>query len=71
MLIFPKKDIIPIIIPQIYFIDKYNNINNYCEMNPSMIIEENGDVIILIRCVNYKKYESNKFVLYESQTNLL
>jgi len=69
MLIFPKKDIIPIIIPQIYFIDKYNNINNYCEMNPSMIIEENGDVIILIRCVNYKKYESNQFVLYESQSN--
>ena len=29
MIIFPKKDIIPIIIPQIYFKDKYNDINSY------------------------------------------
>jgi hypothetical protein len=69
LFIYPKKDIIPIIIPEKYYTDIYNNINNYKEMNPSMIIEENGDVIILVRCVNYNKYKSNKFVLYENHSN--
>ena len=69
MIIFPKKDIIPIIIPQLYFQDIYNNTNNYVEMNPSLFIEENGNVIILVRCVNYKKFNNKQFILYETNSN--
>lgn len=69
MIIFPKKDIIPIIIPQICFNDKYNNINNYVEMNPSLFIDEKGKVQILVRCVNYKKFPEKQFTLYESKSN--
>jgi len=69
MIIFPKKDIIPIIIPQIYFQDKYKNLNSYVEMNPSINIKEDGTTIILVRCVNYKKFNNKQFILYETNSN--
>ena len=69
MIIFPKKDIVPIIIPQICFNDIYNNINSYVEMNPSIFIEEDGNINILVRCVNYKKYMSKQFTLYGNNSN--
>ena len=69
MIIFPKKDILPIIIPQIYFKDKYSDINSYNEMNPSLFIEENENVTLLVRCINYKKYESKQFTLYDTISN--
>lgn len=69
MIIFPKKDIIPIMVPQICFHDKYNNINSYVEMNPSINIDETGKVTILVRCVNYKKYKELKFTLYGEISN--
>jgi len=68
MSIFPKKDIIPIIGPQICFQDKYNNRNNYVEMNPSLSIDENGNTIILVRCVNYKKFSNKEFILYQDNS---
>lgn len=71
MIIFLKKDIIPIIVPQICFQDKYNNRNNYVEMNPSLYIDENGNTIILVRCVNYKKISNKQFTLYEENSNSL
>lgn len=69
MLLFPKKDIIPIIVPQICFVDKNNDINNYVEMNPSMFIDESGNVTILVRCVDYKKFCSKKFTIYNMIPN--
>jgi len=69
MIIFPKKDIIPIIIPNVYFADKYNDINCYVEMNPSMYIDENGNTQILVRCINYKKYSLKEFTLYGRISN--
>jgi hypothetical protein len=69
MIIFPKKNVIPIIIPQIFFKDKYNNLNSYIEMNPSMNIDENGNTIILVRCVNYKKYSLKDYTLYDEISN--
>jgi hypothetical protein len=69
MIIFPKIDIIPIIVPQISFLDIYNNENNYFEMNPSIFIDENGSTNILVRCINYKKFASKKFTLYENNSN--
>ena len=71
MIIFPKKDIIPIIVPQICFKDKYNNINNYVEMNPSLYIDADGNTIILVRCINYKKFNNKQFTLYEDNSNSL
>ena len=52
MLIIKKVNIIPIITPQICFIDRFNNVNSYTEMNPSLNIDTNGNVIILVRCIN-------------------
>jgi len=69
MIIFPKKDIIPIIVSQIYFQDRFNNINTFVEMNPSINIEENGDIIILVRCVNYRKFNNRSFTLYGTNSN--
>jgi hypothetical protein len=69
MIIFPKKDIIPIIVSQVFFKDIFNNINSFVEMNPSLFIEENGSIIILVRCVNYKKYNNKSFTLYQTNSN--
>ena len=69
MFIFPKKDIIPIIVPQLCFRDKYNHVNSYVEMNPSLFINENGDVTIFVRCVNYKKFRSKDFTIYGNMSH--
>ena len=69
MIIFEKKSIIPIIVPQTCFIDKYNNINSYVEMNPSINIEDNGDVTILVRCVNYRKFKEKQFTMFNNTSN--
>jgi hypothetical protein len=70
MYIFPKKDIIPIIVPQICFRDKFNEINSYIEMNPSLFIDENGHVTILVRAVNYKKFHDKQFKLYHQTKSI-
>ena len=69
MIIFPKKDIIPIIVSQVFFQDRFNNINSFVEMNPSLFIEENGSIIILVRCVNYRKFNNKSFILYQTNSN--
>ena len=69
MLIFPKKNVSPIIIPELCYKDRFNNTNSYSEMNPSMFIDEDGDFIILIRCINYKKYKNKEYTIYEDKSN--
>ena len=69
MLIFPKKNISPIIIPELCYKDRYNNTNSYSEMNPSMFIDEDGNFIILVRCINYKKYKNKEYTIYEDKSN--
>jgi hypothetical protein len=54
-MIFPKKDIIPIFVPSICLINNSHNYASYNEMNPSLNIDNDGNVTILIRCVNYEK----------------
>jgi hypothetical protein len=71
MFIFPKKDIIPIIVPQICFLNKFETISGYLEMNPSIFINENGNVKILVRCVNYQKFIDKKFTLLGNKSNSL
>ena len=54
-MIFPKKYIIPIFVPPICLINRNSNYISYNEMNPSLYINDDGEVKILIRCVNYEK----------------
>ena len=65
-MIFPKKDIIPIFLPPICLIDKHNKYGSYHEMNPSLYINTDGNVTILIRCVNYIKFHDKKFTMFEN-----
>jgi hypothetical protein len=71
MFIFPKKDIIPIIIPPVCFLDIFENTSSFFEMNPSMFINENGNVKILIRYVNYLKFNDKKFTLLGNKSTSL
>lgn len=64
-----KKNIYPIITPEKYFIDRFNNHNAYVEMNPSINIDNNGNVKILVRLVNYKKLKNKTFTVYENYSN--
>lgn len=68
--ILEKTNIYPIILPQKFYIDRYGNPNAYIEMNPSMYIDyTNGNIKILVRLVNYKKYYNKHFTLYENFSN--
>jgi hypothetical protein len=64
-MLFPKKQVYPVIVPQICFNDKYNNTNSFVEMNPSLYISDTGEIIILVRCVNYRKFFDKQFTMYE------
>ena len=59
----------PIILPQTQFTDIFGKSNAYLEMNPAMQIQENGSTKILVRCVNYRKFQDKKFTLYEPKSN--
>lgn len=60
-----KKHVYPIILPQQFFIDRFQQSNAFLEMNPSMHIDEDGKVIILVRCINYRKFYNKQFTMYE------
>jgi len=64
IMIFPKLHIYPIILPLIRFKDLHNQLNAYFQMNPSMNIDENGNVIILVRNVDYQIFSDNDFIVY-------
>ena len=63
-LILLKKHVYPIILPQQFFIDRFQQSNAFLEMNPSMHIDEQGKVTILIRCINYRKFYNKQFTMY-------
>lgn len=69
MNIIRKNNIYPIIIPNIYFKDIYNQHNSFFEMNPSLHIDTNGNAIILIRNIDYRIFGDNKFTIYNHPTN--
>jgi len=60
-----KNYVYPIIILTKCFTDMFNNPNSYVEMNPSMHIDRNGNVKILVRTINYKKFNNGSFVVFE------
>ena len=71
MLIFPKKDVNPIIVPQICFKDKLHNANSFSEMNPSIFIQTDGKITILVRCVNYSKFYDKKYTVHSANASSL
>ena len=61
-----KKHVYPIIIPIKMYVDKHNEGNSLYDMNPSMCIDSNGNVKILVRSINYRKFYNKIFTLYEN-----
>ena len=59
----------PIFLPQQQFQDMFGKANAYLEMNPSMYISVDGTTRVLVRCVNYRKFQDKQFSLYEPKSN--
>ena len=59
----------PIILPQELYTDRFQHRNSYIEMNPTMSIDSDGKVSILVRCINYRKFHNKEFILYEPYAN--
>jgi predicted GH43/DUF377 family glycosyl hydrolase len=68
MHLFPIQNVSPIFTPQKQFIDRFGNANAYYPMNPSLYIAEDGQVTILVRRVNYRKFQDKQFILYEPKS---
>jgi hypothetical protein len=60
---YPILKVSPIILPKERFTDKYGEPNAFVDMNPSMHISKEGDVTLLVRRVNYRKYADGRFTL--------
>ena len=55
-------NIIPIVVPQKYYVDQYGLHNAYFENNLSLFIHGNK-VILLIRQINYRKFKNQHYTL--------
>ena len=64
-----KKYIYPIILPQRFYIDRFGIPNAYIETSPSMNIDNKGNVKILVRLINYRKYYNRQTIIYENCSN--
>lgn len=68
-ILHPTLSIHPILLPQDCFTDRFGNPNAYVAMNPAMNIQSDGRFTVLVRCVNYRKFHTKQFVLYEHKSN--
>ena len=68
ILILCKTHVYPIVIPIKMYIDKHNEYNSLHDMNPSMQMDSDGNVKILVRSVNYRKFYSKQFTMYENHS---
>jgi hypothetical protein len=66
--IIEKKYINPIIIPLTCFRDNFDKMNALYSMNPSLFITKYGDVYILIRNINYRKFQDKQYTIYENSS---
>ena len=66
-----KTNVHPIIIPIKMYIDKHNQYNSFYDMNPSMHIDSEGNVKILVRSINYRKFYDKQFTMYENYSNTI
>ena len=69
MYIVKKRKIHPIIIPLTGYVNRWNDSDSYTEMNTTMNIDEEGDVVILIRTVNYRKCKNKSSVTFGTISN--
>jgi len=68
MKVLQVKQWIPLLTPQKLFRDKDGNLNAYLDMNPSLYINKGGDITVLVRRVNYRKFQGKQFQLYEQKS---
>jgi hypothetical protein len=54
--------------PERYYIDRYGLPNSYYDCNPSLFINNDGSITILLRQINYKKFSNKTFVLGENKS---
>jgi hypothetical protein len=64
MSVIKKDNVYPLVIPTTLYHDRFGNMNSFVEMNPSIFINEDGTFIILVRTVNYLKYQNKSFTIY-------
>jgi hypothetical protein len=63
-----SASIYPLITPESFFKDRFGQSNAYSDMNPSIFIEDDGTMTILVRKVNYRKFSNREFVLYQDRS---
>jgi len=68
MNLFPIVSANPIYVPQKQFVDRFGNANAYVAMNPSLYIDQEGQITLLVRRVNYRKFQDKQFILYEPKS---
>ena len=60
---YPILKVHPLILPKEQYVDRFGSAAAFVDMNPSMYIEADGGVIILVRRVNYRKFADRQFTL--------
>jgi len=68
MNIIPKVYISPLLASQTLFTDIHGKPNAYLETNPSLHIDASGNTTVLIRRVNYRKFNNRSFSIYQNQS---
>ena len=63
----------PLIFPKAQYKDRFGEANAFVDMNPSMFIRADGQVTVLVRRINYRKYADKQFSIgsYPSQSKYL
>ena len=65
---FPVHNCSPVLTPQTQFQDRFGHPNAYFDMNPSLTISSSGEFTILVRRINYRKFQDRQFILYEPKS---
>jgi len=70
---YPVDRIIPLIFPKEQYTDRFGEPNALVDMNPSMHIDKDGQITLLVRRVNYRKYADKRFSLgsYPSESKYI
>jgi hypothetical protein len=69
----PVRRVVPLILPKEQYRDRFGEPAAFVDMNPSMYIRRDGQVIVLVRRVNYRKYADKQFSLgsYPSESKYM
>jgi len=64
--IIEKKYVHSIVVPSMCYIDNFDKMNALFIMNPSLFITKTGEVYILMRNINYRKFPNKQFTIYDN-----